>query len=455
MGFSTAIERPAACLPVLVAAVLAMACKKSDPPSPGDAAATSSASVVAEPLPRCRADAARLTLPGEDILLGDAALSGDALFVGVLRREGKGRVASVLRAPLDLASLRVVDLGPANGDDPAPTVRWFGGSPFVAVATRKAAVTGLSNAVRELRVARIEDDSADPPPLTAVGKVVQQADESPSFDVARSEGALLVAWDEDAPILPGRFLADRGVVMVEALTAGAKPRVASPATSDAEAPRLLARPGGYWLAWLARRAETVDAGWALESPAEDRAYRWVELVALDSNGDPVSPVRRVSSEKGRVSSFALAPAPSGGQGNVTVLVVDENAGREGAGARIVRFVIEGDRSEHTDLVDGGVASSEADLLTTLPADDARRWLAWSDTGEHTHLVPLGPLLAPTGQEAVEPALQGARLIAATPGAIYAAVPTVASPDGPNGGPHGSPHGSSDAGRFELRRFACP
>ena len=100
--------------------------------------------------------------------------------------------------------------------------------------------------------------------------IVQQADESLAYDIAWPEshqGPAIVAWDEDAPPRPGGLLSDRGVVKVQLLGVGAKSRVASPESSDAEAPRLIARRNGYWLAWLARRAEpTVGSRAQVQSP---------------------------------------------------------------------------------------------------------------------------------------------------------------------------------------------
>src|SRR5690606_15725718 len=165
-----------------------------------------------------------------------------------------------------------------------------------------------------------------------LGHVAQQADESTAFDLVFAAGggdggdggaapAVLVAWDEDAPIAPGKYVSERGLGKVQPLGSAAKAKVASPEPSDAEGPRLLARPGGAWLAWLARRPEG-DMTWAVEGPAEQRSYRWIELVALDLGGQPVGPVRRVSSDRGRVTSFSLAGASAGG---LVVVAVDESA----------------------------------------------------------------------------------------------------------------------------------
>jgi len=417
-------------------------CSKDAPPggsSPSSPSSAAPGSVVAEQLPRCRREAQRLAIPGEEVVVGDVAIAPSGLLLGVVRVEGGKRLASVVRASLDLASSRVVDVGPPLGDDPPPSPRWNGTTAYVSFISRHATDAGAK--LRELRVVRLED--------SALGKVeatiLQQADESTAFDVAWSEsGAGLVAWDEDAPPNPdaGKPLTEtyapegRGFVKVQAIGSATR-RIASPESSDAEAPRLLARPGGgFWLAWLARRAE--DAGYAIESPGEKRAYRWVEVVPLTATGEPAGPVKRVSSEKGRAAGFELARSGA----DLVVMVQDEAAAADGAGARVVRYVV-GETIESTDVVDGGVGGAVAELVPVSAATDTARWLAWNDTSERTHLTPLANGLVVAGGATAEPALDGARVLASIPpDALYALVGASPSED------------PSTPIRPELRRFVC-
>ncbi len=403
---------------------------------------SSSHSVVAEALPRCRADAPRASIPGEDVVIGDVAIGPAGLLAGVVRTDPNGkRVASIARLDLDLSNVRVVDIGPALGDDPAPSPRWKDDVPYVAFAMRKPNDAGPSM-LREVRVARIEE--------SALGKVehavTQQADESLVFDLAWPEGggAPLMAWDEDAPPradggVPG--LAERGFVKVQLLEEGRRWHVASPETTDAEAPRLLARKGGYWLAWLARRFEGEEPSY-IEGPGEKRAYRWVEVVALDAKGDAQGPVRRVSPEKGRVVSFELARM-EGDAAQLVVMVQDEAAYGEGAGGRIVVHALGSDNKiESIEVVDGGVGHALAELVPVAAiATDAgtARWLTWTDTNEKAHVVPLGKTFAAIAGATSEPLLEGARVLASAP------------PDGVYVLAHASPEGGA---RPELRRFVC-
>jgi hypothetical protein len=409
-------------------------CKKGE--ADGAPVASSSAfPVVAEAIPRCRAVGDPLALPGDDVIVGDVAIGPSELLVGLIRNDRGKRTASVLRASLDLSKSKVVNVGPALGDDPPPSPRYASDSAHVAFFARSAADAG--SGVRELRVARLDDD--------ALGKIegtsVQQADESMAFDVAWGESGGLVTWDEDAPPrLDASVRRDtyapegRGFVKVQALGADAR-RVASPESSDAESPALIARPGGYWLAWLARRAE--DDGYEVESPGEKRAFRWVEVVPLDAKGDPAGPVRRVSPEKGRAMAFELARSVS----DLVVLVQDEAAASEGAGARISRYVV-GDRIESTDVA-SGVGGAVAELVQAVATSTPTPWLAWSDTAEHAHVTPLGVGLVAAGPSTLEPSLDGARVLAASgPETVFAF-----------SGGAGEP-GASAPRAAQIRRFAC-
>jgi hypothetical protein len=416
--------------------------------APASGAPSSPGVVVKESLPRCRVEGARLAIAGDDLVTGDAAMTSDALLVGVVRREGRKRIASVVRAALDLRSSSVVDVGLSLGDDPPPSPRIRGGTAFVASYARArptARETDAGGAAGALASDRILDIARlDGATLVSEGSVVQQADESLAYDVAwpaAGKGSPIVAWDEDAPLRIGARLSERGVVKVQLLGAGTKARAVSPEASDAEAPRLIARGDGYWLAWLARKSENADdAGSAIEGAGERRAYRWVELVALDANGEATSPVRKISPEKGHVASFELAAVPGAEGARLVVVVQDEAAQSEGAGERLVRYAIDGESIESAELLDGGIGHALADLLEPS-GDAASRWLAFSDAQEHAHVVMLGRELRLAGPPSTEPALDGARIVASAPPDVVYAVGAAGAVDVPGG-------------RIELRRLIC-
>lgn len=407
---------------VVGAALGCIACRKNEPPAPTTSASSESPApapvAVPEALPRCRADGPKLDIAGEDVVVGEGLIARDALFTGIVRREGGKRTSSILRTTLDLGSPKFIEIGPALGDDPPPVPYVAGDAVFAASFARKPSEPSPKVApgilgTRELRLVRLDPASAASTGKVE-GSVVQQADESQAFDVAWADPAAtpLVAWDEDAPLAAGRMLADRGVIKVQVLAQGAKPIVVSPDTSDAEAPRLFPRKGGYWLAWLAVKPEVEDAGapskaTTAEGPGERRAFRWLELVMLDAKGEATSKVRRISSEKGHAASFELAK----GVGDELVVVLqDEGAATEGAGARVLRYVVTPDRVEPSDLVDGGVGTAPVELIPSA----APRWLAWTDVADHARVLALSPGVSAAAPPTLEPALDPTRALAFSP-----------------------------------------
>jgi hypothetical protein len=365
--------------------------------------------VAKEQLPRCRADGPRLTVAGEDVAVGDAVVAASELWVGVARRVSGRRVASVMRVGLDLARASYVELGPSRGDDPPP--RPFagpGGEVWVAwYAPTQGDAGGARTRVLEVRAADASDGGA-----RRGGAVVQAIDESLAFDVAAAGDSAIVAWDEDAP--PG----DRGVVKVQLLGAG--PRAASPDGTDAESPRLAPRAGGgYWLAWLARRPEAVDASAELEGPGESRTYRWVEVRELNAAGEPAGDVMTIGGPTSHTRSFELTSHARG----ALVVTVDDAGGT-------AAYAVGGKRVVALPQVDGGAGKVTPDLVAL---EAGAGWLSWADEADDVHLLPLfadGGL----GLGTDEPALAGARMIAAQGDSTFA----LGGPNGPS----------------ELRRFVC-
>lgn len=363
-------------------------------PSPTGSASTMA---FAEQLPRCRADGPKLSLEGEDVVVGDALVHDGELFVGLARRKGTaGRIGSILRVKTDLANARMIDIAPIHGDGASPSVFFKDGKPFVAVNVRREIEAGTTRGMRELRIAPLEDGGVG----ALAASITQQHDESTSFDIAWP----LVAWDEDALVPEGKFIPDRGVVKVQSVPDG-KPHVVSPETTDAETPKLFAKEGGgFWLAWAARRPEVEDAGWRIEGAGDLRAWRWVEITSLDANGEPTSAVRRVTPERSHVVAFDFVQD----DGALAVIVQDEGAASEGSGSRVSRYVVESDRVSATEIIDGGLGHALADLV---PAADAG-WLAWKDNHDHAWIVPASASYVPSGRPTAESALDGTRVLAA-------------------------------------------
>jgi hypothetical protein len=274
----------------------------------------------------------------------------------------------------------------ALADAPPPAVTWDGADLVVAAYTKR-------RDARVLEVVRIAGEKE-----SARYAYAQSKDESFDFDLAPG----LVVWDEDAPTGDGRL---RAVLKVDAIPPSGKAQIVTPETSDVDEPRLAARPGGFWLAWIARKPEPLrDAAPELEGPGERRTHAWLEIVPLDAAGKPSGPVMRVAEAGSRVEAFDLATRGD----TLTVLVKDDEALADNAGSRLV--VYDGEKTRV--LVADGAGRGIPDLLG--------RVAAFRDEQDHARLVPLAGTDDP--RPSLEPALDGARTLADIGGQILAGFP---------------------------------
>src|ERR1041385_1194510 len=251
---------------VSLVALAAVACHRNPPP-PAVKAAVASASASATPKeepprPRClgaEPPGLRVTLgapapapaasaeEGDDGIglpfspeVGGAAPFETGFAVGVLEPSKEGTNAALWLLSADRPAKKI-DLGKVHGDVLAPRI--------VARPDGVLAVVpdGAPNG-SILRFAKI-DDPAGGARVTWGADLPQGNDESDAFSVELGEKALAVAWDEwdsrDA----------HSVVKVATFATGdvakAPPSVVvSAAHEDAEAPALVPRAGGFWIAWI-------------------------------------------------------------------------------------------------------------------------------------------------------------------------------------------------------------
>jgi hypothetical protein len=395
---------------------LALGCKKPTPDVVADASVSSATPDVAlrEESPRCTlTEKAILAEPGESLDFGEGlAIQGGAVL-GVSRASHGLRKAAVARVAPHVPA-RIVDLGAISGDDPPPKPFVRGAETFAAGYVEVLGDGGAraKRAGRQLTVFKVNDA---PEPLVTVP---QQSDESPAFDavalpVGSSAGALLV-WDEDAAADAGAE-PPRGIIRAALLAPDLRTvtqiGTVSPDITDAERPRVALRDGGFWLAWIAERREPPkDAGQELEAPGEDRAYRWVELLALDEHARPAGAVRRLSSGSGHVAGFDMVGSAS----RLDAAIVLDDERTEGEGGEIVHVVAMAEGAPRVVPVHpSGAARGTAPWLGW--ASGSPGWLGYVDTSDHTRLVPLDADGAPAGADSIEAVLDEARPVAA-PGA---------------------------------------
>jgi len=339
-------------------------------------------------------------------------------IVGLLRVTESGRKAAVARVGPHVVA-RVIDLGYVTGDDPPPQPFVRGAEVFAAGYVEEPSLDGGAHHAsdhaggrgRRLTLFRVRDSSA------GLVTIPQASDESPAFDVVAlpsgSASGAIVVWDEDAPSAGDAGAeAPRGVIRAALLAPDLRSvtqvATVSPDLTDAERPRVTLRDGGFWVTWVARKREPPrDAGPELEAPGEDRAYRWVELLALDEHGRPAGALRRLSSASGHVAGFDVAAS---GPRLDAVIVLDDEEG-EGAGGGVVHVVALAEGPPRIVPVRaGGAGRGTAPWLGW--AQGAPGWLAYVDASDRTRLVALDTDGASTGADSVEPLLDEARPVTA-------------------------------------------
>jgi hypothetical protein len=155
----------------------------------------------------------------------------------------------------------------------------------------------------------------------------------------------------------------------------------------------------------------------IEGPGQERAYRWVELLALDVQGKPIGPVRRLTATTGHASGFAMAAsaasAPAGGSRLDLYIGLDEERS-EGAGGGVTHVTVGPDGSPRiSPSVSEGVARGVVPWL--FPGGGGAGWLLYVDAADAVD--PMRSLLLdvegnPVGSPTVEPDLDDALPIAA-------------------------------------------
>jgi len=303
-------------------------------PAPVTAPATpASASAAVVIAPRCvrigdelvvgDAATAELVVPdagdGEDPLGAFAAEIGKGIAlesgfaVGVRHDAPDGAVAMVARLNANGLGGKLVKLGRTRGDLDPPTLAASG--EIVLVAMLEAAPNG-----RTVRVGSVRGSEV------AWGMTENETnDESLAVGLAASEGRGAVAWDD----VPKEKRSEVALAVFDATKlgqVGATVRFAYE-DRDVEGPQIAARPGGFWIAWVASaqpapekaakddgklvKKKVVGTDIQEEKGGERLDARWIEALPVDLAGVPLGAPRPVTPKDGRVLAFDLGPGPDG------------------------------------------------------------------------------------------------------------------------------------------------
>lgn len=267
------------------------------------------------------------------VVLGRAVAHEDGYAVGALRDGEGGTIASLVLLDAKAERGSVVRLARSRGDVEPPVVVPRSGGFFVA--TVEPSGTG-----RAIRVGRVDGER-----VRWGAELPERRDDSLAFDLAAGAERGLVVWDEadddTAYVALSSFKLDD-------LGNATAPRRITAKKIDADAPRVVARAGGFWLAYLVhgeeKRRERAgdrgpddlrDEGVDEARGGEAVATTWIEVLPLDENGAKAGEALRVSEREGHVMGFDVR---ADAEGRLLVAWRDEDAptGGGGGAVRLVR-----------------------------------------------------------------------------------------------------------------------
>jgi hypothetical protein len=315
--------------------------------------------------------------------VGRGAVFGGGFAVGARREGGRKEGASGMVATLrpDGSAGKLVRLGKLRGDLDPPVVAGAGDA-VIAVMVEPNAGNPATGGGRSLRVAKVEGEQ-----VTWGPELPGDHDESQAIDVAASAQRALVVWDD----LVGTD--KRGAILLATVDVPSmKPVLAAreitASSADAERPRLVARPGGYWLAYVVRgHAKKADKK---KRPADDDeedrelgevvTNSWIEVMPLDESGAPASAGRAVTSKNGHVLSYDLE---AGDDGGALVAWRDDDTPTGSSGGRILATLARlGGVAEPRLLAEETAAAGSPDLFPG--------WIALAGLSGATRLAALSP-----------------------------------------------------------------
>lgn len=340
------------------------------------------------------------------VVLGRGIATRDGFALGALRDGEGGSIASIVRLGSDGRDGRVIRLARSRGDVEAPVLA---AAPDGALLVALLEPNAGGRALRLARVAGTE--------VTWGAELTQGRDESLALDLAASGARAVVAWDEADDDRSRIALASFPVGDIGSATAA---RVVSDDETDAESPRLVSRPGGFWLTYVARggvakRAalpeeaiDPVDEDEVDEEAGGERiAASWIEVMPLDELGAASGGAARVTPREGTVLGFDVAPGADGG----ALITWRDDASPTGGGGGTVRaaYVGPGGVGEARPLVDEDVDDGVPELLGF---GSGSGWVAVSSLRGAHALARLDDRGTPLGPVANEPSLGHGEPVAA-------------------------------------------
>lgn len=337
---------------------------------------------------------------------GSAVASPNGFAVAGIRGAGQAFVAL-----LGEQTSRRVDLGELHGDAETPALAALDERVLVALRSSDAAGFTIKLGSVPLASGGVEWGYE----LSKLGKAVTDVD----LAVSGAHG-LLVFQAEAKPggarLLVGSF----------AHASLKEPFEAKPLdVKDAEMPRVVARPGGFWLSWVRSLPEpkkpapskpASDAGAADPEEREilDVGLRVVEVAKLDEQGKLMGAARRVGEPRRQVLLYDVALLASGG---LLVATRSDSAAPGAEGGALLLSEVGADGSVRAEqLEDDDIGVGAPTLLVDRDAKLPGPWLTSSAPNDATRV---GLAQGAQTKLQADPALGHAEIVAVSGGHFLA------------------------------------
>lgn len=347
------------------------------PPSPKAAAsAASDAGPIADPAEEIDDPTAPFAVE-----VGRGAVFDGGFAVGARRDEKGGAVAMVATLGLDGKGGQLVRLGRLRGDLDPPVVAGAGGAVIAVMVEPNAGNPNLGGG-RALKVAKVEGTQVTWGPELPEGR-----DESQALDVAASAQRAIVAWDDLVGTTEKRSVIMLATIDLATMKVISPARAISAKDEDAERPRLVARPGGYWLAYAVRGNADPKKKKAKRADEEDDrelgeaiTTSWISLMPLDETGAPTAAGRAVTPKSGHMLSYDLE---LGEEGAAIVAWRDDDTPTGSSGGRLLMTLARlGGGGEPRELAEETGGAGVPDLLPG--------WLSLASVNGPTRIAALSP-----------------------------------------------------------------
>ena len=362
--------------------------------------------------------------PSEDpnapfaVEVGRGAAFDGGFAIGALREAEGGTVAMLATLGADAKTGKLVRLARLRGDFDPPVVAGAGAAVVVAFLEPNAGG-------RALKLGKVTGEEIAWGPELKVKK-----QDSNAVDVATSGARAVVAW-EDVVGDGERSVVDVASLDVAGLTIVAQPRALSRPETDGENPRVVSRPGGFWLAWVAHGEAGLLDGGALKkppkrNPLEDENseevdtdvpqgeavdHRWIEVMPLDEAGGPAGAPRAATSKDGAVLAYDLR---LGADGGALVAYRDDDTPTGSAGGRLATALVKLDGAIEAHAAKDDVAAGVG-APTMLPG-----WLSMNGIAGRGYLASMTDHGELTEALDIEPALANGEIMAGAPGVMLVA-----------------------------------